>query len=135
MDVADQRVHGLERAHAVHAGALEVDRVEVHQDVRPVDPLQDVPADVGMERRAVVVFEHEGHVRVPVRQAPQIRADGLEGALRVVLEFQPAEEQAELRGAELVGDVDLTRHRPIGLRRFAAPPWKKSHHPPDTTQM
>ena len=46
--------------------ALEVDRIEVHPDVRPVDPLQDLAADLRMERGAVVVFEVEAHIRVKV---------------------------------------------------------------------
>jgi hypothetical protein len=89
VDVTDHRVHGVERAHAVHARALEVDRVEIHQDIRPVDPLQDVPADIGMKRRAVVVSNMKAISASRSDRRHRFAHTVSRGALRVVLEFQP----------------------------------------------
>ena len=109
--------------HAADAGALEVDRVEIHPDDWAGRPVPGCSRQTSGWSDAPSWFSNmKAHVGMPVRQPPQIRADGLERALRVVLELQPAEEQAQLRGAELAGDVDLPRHRPIGLARSAAPP-------------
>src|SRR2546422_11173863 len=55
VDVADEWAHDLECGEGVDADALEIDRIEVHPDVRPVDARQDVAADVRAQRHAVMV--------------------------------------------------------------------------------
>ena len=44
--VFDERLQYSQRVHAADAGALEVDRIEIHADVRPIDEPEDLTADV-----------------------------------------------------------------------------------------
>src|SRR5437867_3466359 len=107
--VADEWTHDLERGTSVDADALEIDRIEIHPDVRPVDARQDVAADVRAQRHAVMVLEHEADAGVLIGQAREILADDLETARRIVLVLQTAEEEPQLRNAELTGDCHLMR--------------------------
>ena len=84
MYVSDHRVHQLESRQAVDAGTLEIYRIDVHPDVRPADSFEDVTTDFRMQRRAIVIFEIEAHIGMPVGQPQEVLADGLERIRRSV---------------------------------------------------
>ena len=125
----------LERRPGAHAGALEVDRIEVHPDVRPVDTLEDLAADLRMERGAVVVFEVEAHVRVPVGQAPAgsgTRSRGRAASSPRTSNGRRTGGAARRRAGAAISTCRATER---SVSSACGARWKKSHHPPDTTQM
>src|SRR5438045_525212 len=64
-----------------------------------------------MERGAVMVLEHEGDVRMAVRQPTQVVAGKLADGRGVIRVRQATEEQAKLMDTELAGDLYLARDR------------------------
>src|SRR5262249_54071813 len=95
--------------------------IEVHPYVRTVDALEDVPADNGIERRAIVIFEHEADGRIVSREASQVAGDGGEGRGREIPTRKTPEEQAQHAYAKRATNVDLSCDRcegPIDVRRL-----------------
>ena len=59
VDVTHYRLKPGERGGRIDAGFREIDRIEVHPDVRPASAIEDLAADIRVERRAIVILEHE----------------------------------------------------------------------------
>ena len=55
--------------------AQQFPHIEIHPDIRPVDGLQDFPADAGAERRAIVVLERKEHMGILRGQPAKISGD------------------------------------------------------------
>src|SRR5436309_11362126 len=60
--VAHVRAERVEGRHGGHAVSLEVDRIEIHADVRPIHELQNLAANLRTTGGAIVIFEDEGEI-------------------------------------------------------------------------
>ena len=95
---------------------LEVDRVEVHPDIRPVHAGEDHAADVRVARRTeTVVLEQERDVPIVIGQPQQVVRDDIERPWRPRLAAEPPEEQAQPVRAEPPRVLDLPIDRSEGL--------------------
>src|SRR5262245_6865743 len=59
VDMTDEGAHDAEGRRRIDAGFGEVNRIEIHPDVRPRHAVQNLTADRRIERRAVMILEHE----------------------------------------------------------------------------
>src|SRR4029453_13223240 len=115
VDVTDDGANDVEGRSRIDAGFGEVDGIEIHPDFRPRPALQELAADDGVERRAVVVLEHEDAARVGISEPGEIRTHDVCLGPRIVLAPEPSEDQPHGRDAELGSDRDLPRHRREGV--------------------
>ena len=135
--MGDERPEDLERGHRVDADPREIDRIEVHPDVRPVDVARESrgrrpgwsDAPSWFSKMNVMSGCAVGQARrgcgTPCRAR---RANSPRTSSR-------PKNRRSCAAPSWSRDVDLPRHRRDRSSRCRGAPWKKSHHPPDTTQM
>ena len=107
MHVRHERPEDRQGGHTRHARALEIDRIEIHPDIRPVDRLQDFPADFRDERGAIVIFENEEHGRMTIGQPPKVLRDDAQADGRILVPTEASEEETQGVRAEPLRDDDL----------------------------